>query len=49
MQAGVAGLWLFSRKPESEDNYSAMMAELADLGVDTSILVKVQQKGCAYE
>ena len=45
----MAGLWLFSREPESEDNYNAMMAELADLGVDTTGLVTVQHKGCTYE
>lgn len=49
LQIGVQGMWLFSRDPLSTDNYDAMMAYLEEMGIDTSVLVPVEQEGCTYD
>jgi len=45
-----AGFWLFSRKPVEEESVIEEMLQAAkDLGLDTSVLEKVQQEGCCGE
>jgi len=43
------GFWLFSRKPVDPENTALMRQKAADLGLDVSALLPVEQDGCTYE
>ncbi|KAI7844839.1 hypothetical protein COHA_001493 [Chlorella ohadii] len=47
-QTNNVGLWLFTRKPIDPVNTQLMMGKLAELGLDPSGLLDVQQQGCTY-
>ena len=42
------GLWLFARKPDDAAATAAARKAAAALGLDLSVLLPVQQKGCTY-
>lgn len=44
-----AGFWLFSRKPVDPAATKIMEAKAKELGLDTSVLLPVEQKGCKYQ
>ena len=48
-QQNDVGLWLFSRKPVDPESTEAMLEVLREMGLDTSVLLPVQQEGCTYE
>lgn len=43
------GFWLFSRKPIDPEATAIMEEKAKELGLDTSVLLPVEQKGCKYE
>lgn len=46
---GNSGFWFFSRKPVDPVGTAAMEAEATRLGLDTSVLLNVEQQGCTYQ
>lgn len=43
------GFWLFSKKPVDPENTALMREKAADLGLDVSALLPVEQEGCNYD
>ena len=49
VQTNEAGLWLFTKEAEPEEETVEMLKQKAsDLGFDLSVLLPVDQKGCQY-
>lgn len=44
----ASGFWLFSRTPVDPAGEALLREKAAELGLDLSQLVKVQQEGCEY-
>jgi lipocalin len=44
----ASGIWLFSRTPVDPAGEAFLRERAAELGLDLSQLVKVEQEGCAY-
>lgn len=42
------GFWLFSRKPIDPTGTATMLQVAESLGLDTPVLLNVEQKGCTY-